>query len=184
MKTRRWLLACGLAAIWAGVVSYGVGQKANGIGWPEAHAGCSRSCRPGNLECSSKNVVREIDDGESGARWMLFRDESHPGGPGRLVLQGSSGSANGTAGCGSESGLKTLLRRGTPDRELAIRAGDRLTIRDRALLLDLQLEGTALAPAAAGDPLDVRLKIGGGTVRAIVVKSGLAILSSHVVLRP
>src|ERR1035437_3168930 len=36
-------------------------------------------------------VVREIDDPQNGARWLLVRNKEHPGGPGRLILAGKDG---------------------------------------------------------------------------------------------
>jgi len=56
-----------------------------------------------------------------------------------------------------------------------IRAGDRLTVEQSNEKVELRLEGVALSPAAAGEPLSVRLAINGKVVRAVAVSRDRAL---------
>jgi hypothetical protein len=112
------------------------------------------------LEPVPGEIVREIDDPHTGARWLLMRDPSHPAGPGRLVLAG---------------GFRNHLRPGDPGVEpsrTVIRAGDRLVVEENTPVVEARLEAVALGPAVLGSPLEVRLKIGGKVVRAVALGPG------------
>jgi len=173
MKILIWARNVGTAAIGAVVLSIGAGQVANALNLPINDADC-RLSHPCNHACGSMDFVREIDDAGAGSRWMLFRDRNHPEKPGRLVLDESRTTADKSRGCESVLVREPLATTNTA-RKIVIRAGDRLAIQERTSRVDLQLEGTALAPAAAGDILNVRLRFG-TTVRAIAVKPGQAAL--------
>lgn len=175
MKILIWASNVGMAALWAGVLSIGAGQTAGGLGLSITDAECRSAARPCNHGCGSMDFVREIDDAGAGSRWMLFRDRNHPEGPGRLVLDVSRSAAEKLRD--RESVLvREPLAPINAFRKVVIRAGDRLAIRERTSRVDLQLEGTALAPAAAGDFLNVRLRFG-TTVRAVAIKPGQAALT-------
>jgi flagella basal body P-ring formation protein FlgA len=60
-----------------------------------------------------------------------------------------------------------------------IRAGDRLTVEEHTAVVDAVLEARALAAAAMGAALDVRLTIGGRVVRAVALGPGRAALQSE-----
>lgn len=115
-----------------------------------------------NPPCSSCMVLREIDDPSTGQRWLLMRDPAHLSGPGILVSRDS------VAGAGN---FDDQIIRLHP----VIRAGDRLTVEQSNEKVELRLEGVALSPAAAGEPLSVRLAISGKVVRAVAVSRDRAL---------
>jgi len=121
-------------------------------------------------------VVREIDDPHTGDRWLLVRDRSHPGGPGRLVLV---------------AGVRIGARRDRAAVEPSpvelrpvIRAGERLIVEENTPVVEARLEAVALGPAVIGSPLDVRLRIGGRVVRAVALAPGRASLQPETGVRP
>jgi len=111
--------------------------------------------------------VREIDDPSTGNRWLLERGVEHPGGPGRLVLAGRNHAAA-RAGKGQSPAGEAIS--GMP----VIRAGDVVTLVAHTAVMDAALESLALAPAAAGATLRVRLKIGGRVMEAVALGPGKA----------
>ncbi len=111
-------------------------------------------------------LVREIDDPHSGARWMLLRDPGHPGGPGRMVLAGAS-----------------RLAEKVPQRPI-IRAGDRLIVEENTAVVEARLEAVALGPAASGSAFDVRLEIGGRIARVVALAPGRAAFQKQTEARP
>lgn len=128
-------------------------------------------------------VVREIDDPHTGDRWLLVRDPSHPGAPGRMVLvAGAEGPAGRKA---PGAGLATTA---WPTKHIApipvIRAGDRLVVEQSTPLIEARLEAVALGTAAVGAPLNVRLAIGGNVVPAIALGPGRAAFSTEAGARP
>jgi hypothetical protein len=131
-------------------------------------------------------VVREIDDPPTGARWLLVRGSIHPGGPGRMILAlAPRGQALNAAGGGVgnailsdtrieiKSGSEQLPAESAPAQPV-IRAGDRLIVEENTPVVESRLEAVALNPAAIGSGLRVRLAIGGKVVRAVAVAAGRA----------
>jgi len=121
-------------------------------------------------------IVREIDDPHSGARWLLMRNADHPGGPGLLLL--------------AESGRKLVQQgqagfepSGTGPRTV-IRAGERLVVEENTAVVEARLEAVALNPAVIGSVLDARLRIGGRVVRAVALGPGRAALQPQTETRP
>ncbi|MDR3751877.1 MAG: hypothetical protein P4K94_10370 [Terracidiphilus sp.] len=115
--------------------------------------------------------VREIDDPHTGDRWLLQRDSSRPGGPGRLVLLGSRGyDAKHDWPGGSETASAQVLL--AP----VIHAGERLIVEEDTAVVSSRLEAVALGPAAIGATLEVRLKIGGKLLQAVALAPGRAAL--------
>lgn len=110
------------------------------------------------------DVVREIDDPHTGARWLLVRNAQHPGGPGRLVLAGTRMLADTGAGRTAPAAMPLPV----------IRAGERLIVEEHTPLLDVVLEAVALQPAVVGAPLAARLQIGGKVVHAVAEAPGRA----------
>jgi hypothetical protein len=116
-------------------------------------------------------LLREIDDPNSGRRWLLVRDKTNPGGPGRLELAPERDAG--------------VLRRQVQAPAAAqiwsaaiIRPGDKLVVEEHSAITDAYLEGVALGPAGPGSALNVRLSIGGRIVRAVAVAPGRAALEA------
>jgi hypothetical protein len=116
---------------------------------------------------STGEVVREINDPQTGRRWLLMRDPSSSGGPGRLVsVQEFSQGAH-----SSESAPAPLLvceRASTP----VIHAGEHVILEENTALVNARLEAVALGPAQNGSQLSVRLVLGGHVVRALALGPG------------
>jgi hypothetical protein len=176
MKIHGWMNHCGLVASLVVAINTGAGQKANVI--PQQGTGAEHSC---STVLPSKNLVREIDDVGLRAHWMLFRDDSRPGGPGRLVLKSSCDNLREATVC--ELGLNRRIASKT-FLEPVIRAGDQLVVQEHTSRVDMKLKGVAIGPAAVGDVLSVRLSVVGRTVQAIALKAGLATLLSQPEVRP
>jgi len=150
----------------------------------------------GPSDSASGQVLRTIDDPGTGQRWLLLRDESHPGGPARLVLstpdtlQGNGSidtassdpsAASTAAGFSSAHIAKNRAVMSNPRSELVpppapalIRAGDHLSVERHSTVVDVQLDAVALGSASAGSEFSARLVIGGRIVRAIAVGQGHA----------
>jgi hypothetical protein len=119
-----------------------------------------------------------MDDPQTGHRWLLERQMSEPGGPGRLVLAGVSAGSNERPNAGSRAAVAGKGAAGKSAAEIpVIRAGDRLVVEESTPVAEARLEAIALSPASAGLPLRVRLKIGGKVVRAIALAPGRAKLA-------
>ncbi len=118
----------------------------------------------------SRRLLREIDDPNSGTRWLLVRDKTSPGGPGRLELV-PPGRDPGAPGRQAKAPWVAQTR-----DVLIIRPGDKLVVEEHTTITDAYLEGVALGPAGTGSALNVRLTIGGRVVRAVAVAPGRASL--------
>jgi hypothetical protein len=120
----------------------------------------------------SRRQLREIDDPNSGRRWLLVSDRSNPGGPGRLEL----------ASPGRDQGAFASHAQGpgvAQSRPVAIiRPGDKLVVEEHSATADAYLEGVALGPAWPGSALNVRLSIGHKVVQAVALASGRAALGA------
>ena len=120
-------------------------------------------------------IMREIDDPHTGARWLLLRNEEHPGGPGRLVLAEAYASGSGAA-----RRIAVAEVRLHP----VIRAGDRLVVEEHTARVDAVLEARALGAAAAGEAFDARLTIGGLVERVVALGPGRAALQPETGVQP
>ena len=122
---------------------------------------------------AAAQAIREIDDPHTGGRWLLLRDAGHPGGPGRLVLVGGlRNAAWEKERAGAPSGATPAHDRLPPGP--VIRAGDLLVVEETTAVVEARLEAVALAPAAIGSQLEVRLRIGGRVVKAVALAPGRA----------
>lgn len=116
-------------------------------------------------------IVREIEDPSTGRHWFVVRNVQHPEGPGLLVpvagpfLRRTARTAAFTLLLGNSP---------TPIPKPEVRAGDRLILEEHTAVLDARLEAVALTPARTGEPLRVRLTLGGHVVRARLLHAGLA----------
>jgi hypothetical protein len=123
-------------------------------------------------------VVREIDDPNTGDRWLLVRNDQFPGGPGRMVLVAAHRNAPGGAV------LQAAGLAGEAQVLPVIRAGDRLIVEEHTARVDAVLEARAMNPAALGAAFDVRLTIGGHVMRAVALGPGHATLQTEAGVRP
>lgn len=127
-------------------------------------------------------AVRAIDDPCTGKQWLLVRDASHPGGPGRLTLAASEGGDElvGWLKKDSKLQLSAIVRPAPP----VIRGGDRLVVEEHTDMASVHLEAIALGPAAPGDSLKARLAIGARVVRVVAIAAGRAQLAPRAWGRP
>ena len=107
----------------------------------------------------------QIRDPHIGARWLVFRDPVNPAGPGRAILAADADPAG--SGTGAERKRAAIV----------IHRGDKLTVEEHTAMVQAYLEGSAAGEAAVGACFDVRLKIGGKTVRAVAIGPGRAALA-------
>jgi hypothetical protein len=134
------------------------------------------SANASGMTQASGEIVREIDDPHTGNRWLLMRDPSHPGGPGRLVAVESTRNQAQQDKAGSAPSRQELRR--------VIHAGERLIVEESTAVVEARLEAVALGPAVIGSPLDVRLRIGCKVMRAVALAPGRASLQPETGARP
>jgi hypothetical protein len=126
-------------------------------------------------------VAREIADPNTGNRWVLLRDDGHPGGPGRLMLAGISTNADGNNQPGQS---RKPDSRPVSASAPVIRAGDRLIVEEYSAIVEARLEAQALGTAAPGSAFRARLAIGGKVVRVVALGPGRAALAPQMGMRP
>ena len=128
----------------------------------------------------SNSVVREIDDQATGLRWVVLRDQAHPGGPGRLFVAPGPVARHRMA-----LGTKSLLASGAAPAQNStqisalrpvIRQGEHLIIEEHSAVVDARLEAVALSSAKAGELLKVRLIPGGNILKVKALAAGSAML--------
>lgn len=129
-------------------------------------------------------VIREISDPSTGDRWLLVRDRSRPGGPGRLLLAGPprAWDSSATHGISPARAEPDMPAPATPIVDAPIfqapliHAGDPLVVEEDTPVVEARLAATALGPAARGATLQARLSIGGKVVRVRALAAGRAAL--------
>ena len=120
---------------------------------------------------ATSDIYREIDDPNTGVRWLLMRNQEHPAGPGRLIQVKPVASSSGKPGS---------LAAEVPAPALpVIHAGDTVTVEEKTAVVDAHLEAVALGPAAKGSSFEVRLKIGGKVLRAVALGPGQAAIQGE-----
>lgn len=145
---------------------------------PGQHAAGVAPARPMIVLSSPvSDVVREISDQATGARWILERDPAAPGGPGRLVRIATGEERSPQAANG-------LSRSETALQPRVIRTGDRVVVEEHTAVMDAQLEGVALSGARSGASLRVRLKVGGKVVSAVALGPGRVAITPLTGARP
>jgi hypothetical protein len=112
-------------------------------------------------------AIREIDNPETGDRWVLTRDSTNPAGPGRMVRIATAESQR------SDSTSASATKSAPP---LVIHAGDAVIVEEHTPVVDARLEALAMGSVAAGEEFNVRLKIGGKVIRAVALARGRASL--------
>lgn len=128
-------------------------------------------------EAAPDNVLREIEDPSTGALWLLLRDRSRSGGPGRLVLAGQQSGPLRTAGHGSARSVSASERP-------VILSGDAVIVEEHTAMVDTRLEAVALGPAVKGAEFKARLKIGGRVLRVAAVSHGRAVFAPESEMEP
>ena len=123
------------------------------------------------LQASGGNLVREIDDPCGGDRWLLVRDPSRPGGPGRLFQVSAV--------------RRKPLNPGHAGPEIeapapVIHPGDRILVEENTPVVEARLEAVAMGPAQPGSTFTVRLAVGGRVVRVVAVGPGRAVFPEEV----
>ena len=135
-------------------------------------------------------IFMEIDDPSSGDCWLLLRDPSDPGGPGKLVLETRragnperrrNNPSNTISGAGSTA---NLVSGAAVSRFPVIHAGDRLIVGENTPVVEARLEAVALNPATVGSVFKVRLAIGGKVVRARALGPGRAAFAEEIGAQP
>jgi hypothetical protein len=147
------------------------GQKAETLR-SGANPGSQTSLTTLGVSATSTPVFREIDDPQSGIRWLLLLDPGNPGGPGRLVMAGSRHETPSTRNNLSETGPAATREASSAEPPRVIHAGDRLVVEEHSPVSDVCLEAVALERAVTGKTLNVRLKAGGRVVRAVALGTG------------
>jgi hypothetical protein len=117
------------------------------------------------------SAILEIVDPHSGTRWLLVKDEKHPGGPGRLLQPSCDGHAR--------SGVNR-----PPAAAPIIHAGDQIVVEEHTDRVDAVLEATALGVAAVRGEFQARLRVGGRVVRVTGLAPGRALLIAGTEARP
>jgi len=176
MGAEAWVRKCVVGAL-AAAGAMALGQNGGAGARAPREIVSSGSVAPGNFAAGAGNeMVREIDDPATGDRWLLERDASHPGGPGRLVLAARGGAM----GVRRSAGALPAGVRQSP----VIRAGQRLIVEENTPVVEARLEAVALMNAGKGSALNVRLMIGGRVVRAVALGPGRAQLAPQQGARP
>jgi hypothetical protein len=160
-----------------------------GVTWPihsqppgALQASAQVELKPGPASSAAPpagEVLREIDDPNTGYRWLLIRDSDRPGGPGRMVRL-----SNAQVEARPEAGAGVSLREGRGQSPPVIRAGDRLIVEESTALVEARLEAVALGSALTGSPLNVRLVLGGNVLRAVALGPGRAAFVPETRARP
>jgi hypothetical protein len=174
-KKTGWIVAWGAGVLMLSAVQVVCAQKpaANG---PAAQIPLSLPGVASAQNLVQEKILREIDDTRNGNRWLLVRDDAHPGGPARLVLVAASGRE-------PDDGPRSSAAE-TEKAQIVIRAGDRLIVEEHTVQIDAAFEARALASAAAGAALDVRLTLGGKVVRVVALGPGRAAFHEETGRRP
>lgn len=111
-------------------------------------------------------IVKVIDDPQTGKRWLLLKNQQHPGGPGQLVPVDAS--------------LTTVagqIARPLPSQPM-IRSGDPVVVEEQTPLLEARYEAVALCSAAKGKAMNVRLKVNGKVLHAVALGPGRVALAA------
>lgn len=133
--------------------------------------GIERDKMPGQ---DAMQAVREIDDPNGGARWLLLDGNLHPGGPGWLVAI-----RNGDV---VKTGANEAIVE--PPLPVIVRGGERVIVEQQTKELQARFEAVALGPARSGEVLDVRLRINGRKMRVVALAPGRVLLRSFAEQRP
>jgi hypothetical protein len=134
-------------------------------------AACLRDL--GTTEQTRYRAVRIIDDQATGHRWLLVKQLDRPEAPALLLQIADAPSCSKLLPAESE-GRFSIAHQVFP-RQI-IRPGDSVILSEDSPVAEARLEAVAIQPAAAGQSLTVRLKLGGHLLRAVAIAPGRALL--------
>lgn len=138
-----------------------------------AYRPCSGSAQVTPSQGSAPvQILREIRDPHSGARWLVIRNAQNPAGPARITAEIEN----------AQKEPSSMERSGAPSP--IIHAGDRVVVEEHSTVAESYLDAVALGAAVTGVVLDLRLKIGGKVVRAVAIAPGRAALAPLREARP
>lgn len=130
---------------------------------------------------NTPNPVRKICDPHTGLQWILERDPSNQGGPGRMVLVNNTSclhiSATAEQDAASRNPSSGRKQATIHSAKVVIRAGDKLVLEENTPRVETRLEAVALSSAAVGAEFTARLSFQGAIVRAVAVEPGRASFS-------
>jgi hypothetical protein len=124
----------------------------------------------GSAEAGNASVVRTIRDPHTGLCWIVTREAGATGGPGRMVQAVDKECTSKPLKQNIKQNAETEYNLQTP----AIRPGDRLVVEENSARVEARLSAIALAAAKVGSSFNVRLAIGGKTLRVIALGPGRA----------
>lgn len=127
----------------------------------------------------SGEILREIDDPHNGDRWLLMRDDRHPGGPGLLLLVSAARSIPAPASVTVSVSASALSQPQQESPAPIIHTGDRVIVEEDTPVASSRLEAVALNPARPGAMFNARLVLGGRVVRVSALAAGRAILAER-----
>jgi len=117
-------------------------------------------------EVRQYQTMRIIDDPGTGTKWVVERDVRHPSGPEEMVLVSDGGRS--VASRDEHQGNQNSQKLRRP----IIHSGDLVIAIEKGNVLDASFEGVAVSSAGSGEPVIVRLKIGGHTFEGIAIEPG------------
>ena len=148
----------------------GTGEQPDGMNH-NVSAACLRDLGIGDE--TRYRAVRIIDDQATGRRWLLVKQLDRPEAPGLLLQIADDQSCSKLLPAGTE-GRFPIAHQVLPLQ--VIRPGDSVILSEDSPVADARLEAIAIEPAAAGQSLTVRLKLGGHLLRAVAIAPGSALL--------
>ena len=178
------LVARVLLAALAVALAASAGAQTAGNSRPPGHDLLAKAePAPSTAQPPDDEIYREIDDANTGDRWLLSQDGANPAGPGRMVRIESPASS--LKGGTSRDPAQLAAAAGHAARlQPVIHAGDALLVEEHTAVADAWLEALALANAVVGAEFKARLRIGGKVVRVVAVAKGRAILAPESETQP
>lgn len=121
------------------------------------------------------SVLRELEDPQTGDRWLLVRDPNRPAGPGRWILVSGPGLGGSTPEQLAE--LQPMAALPAPE-PVVLRAGDHVRVEENTARIEATYEGVALEPAIRNSVVPVRLTMG-ALVHGRVLGPGRVVLTEE-----
>lgn len=116
----------------------------------------------------ASRTVRIIEDRATRTKWLIEPNLEHPAGPGKIVAASHDGIS-------VPSQIEQQRMRSTQTYPAAIiHPGDAVIVFEETSVSEARLEGVAVSMASYGEPVKVRLKIGGRSLDAVTVAPGRA----------
>jgi hypothetical protein len=113
-------------------------------------------------ESGRYRLIRFVDDPSTKQHWLLLKDLSRPANPALFVEESLE------AGAETRSTSATPSRSSVPTHSIAvIHAGDSILLSEHTRIIDAEFEATALHAAAMDEVVDVRMKFGNRTLKAV-----------------